>query len=113
MARPKKDIKGLNVQRLASYGLNNTEIAEYFDVDEGTIRKSFSEFLAKGRNSVKTKLRRAQIKVALSGNPIMLIWLGKNMLGQSDKLEENKEFGITITRSKVSFADLKDDEDRD
>jgi hypothetical protein len=29
-------------------------------------------------------LRQAQIKLALSGNAVMLIWLGKNILGQSD-----------------------------
>jgi len=112
MARPKKDINGKSVQRLASYGLNNSEIAEYFEVDESTIRKGFPEFLTKGRLALKTKLRKAQIRVALKGNATMLIWLGKNMLGQSDKTDENKEFGITITRSKVSFADLKN-EDRD
>jgi hypothetical protein len=40
--------------------------------------------LLKGRESLKQSLRRAQIKLALSGNAVMLIWLGKNLLGQSD-----------------------------
>ena len=31
MARPKLDIKGEEVQTLASYGCTNTEIADYFN----------------------------------------------------------------------------------
>ena len=32
----------------------------------------------------RQKLRNAQIKLALGGNAVMLIWLGKQMLGQTD-----------------------------
>ena len=34
-------------------------------------------------------LRRKQYEVALSGNPSMLIWLGKNVLGQSDQVQQD------------------------
>ena len=61
MARPKKDIDGEKVKKLAEYGLNNSEIAQYFEVNEGTIRKGYSEFLTKGRLNIKTKLRRKSI----------------------------------------------------
>jgi hypothetical protein len=40
--------------------------------------------MAKGRDDLKQSLRRSQIRLALSGNAVMLIWLGKNILGQSD-----------------------------
>ncbi|MDA3861470.1 MAG: hypothetical protein PF445_09610 [Melioribacteraceae bacterium] len=104
MARPKKNITGLQVELLASYGLTNVEIAESFQVDESTIRKGFPEFLTKGRLNVKTKLRRAQIRVAIKGNVIMLIWLGKQMLGQVDKVESVGGFGINIRRSEIDFV---------
>ena len=32
-------------------------------------------------------LRRKQYEVAMSGNTSMLIWLGKNILGQRDHVE--------------------------
>jgi hypothetical protein len=32
-------------------------------------------------------LRRKQLEKAMGGDSTMLIWLGKNMLGQSDKSE--------------------------
>ena len=50
-------------------------------------------YLKKGRDQGKTSLRRMQWEKAQSGNTTMLIWLGKQMLGQKDKLEtsENNE----------------------
>lgn len=35
----------------------------------------------------KISLRRKQLQTALAGNPALLIWLGKNLLKQSDKVE--------------------------
>ena len=50
MARPKKfNIKPADIEKLASYGCSNTEIAEFYGCDESLIRKSFSESLLKGR----------------------------------------------------------------
>jgi hypothetical protein len=103
MARPKKDIDGEKVKKLAEYGLNNSEIAEYFNVTEGTIRKGFSEFLTKGRLNVKTKLRRKQIQVALKGNPALLIWLGKVILGQKETIETEGKSELTIIRKIVEL----------
>jgi hypothetical protein len=84
MARPKLDIKGEEVQKLASYGCTNTEIADYFNCSEGTIRNGFYEYLTKGRSIKKLRLRQIQWQIAEKGNAAMAIWLGKNELGQSD-----------------------------
>ena len=72
------------VYNLANIGCSDREIARWFDIDENTLRYNFSEIMEKGREDLKHSLRRAQIKLALGGNAVMLIWLGKNMLGQSD-----------------------------
>jgi hypothetical protein len=37
-----------------------------------------------------------QFKAAEAGNPTMLIWLGKQYLGQSDKQDLNHEGGLSI-----------------
>ena len=85
MARPKKyDIDTSKVEQLASFGCTNIEIAKFFGCDESLIRKSYSEFLAKGREKGKIRLRQLQWKVAEQGNVSMLIWLGRNMLQQAD-----------------------------
>ena len=89
MARPKKyKIDHQEVEKLASYGCSNIEIAEFYGCDESLIRKSFSEYLTKGRAKGKIRLRQLQWKSAEKGNVSMQIFLGKNILGQKDKLEE-------------------------
>ena len=89
MARPKKyNIDTEQLTKLASFGCSNTEIAEFYGCDESLIRKSFSEYLTKGRAKGKIRLRQLQWKSAEKGNVSMQIFLGKNILGQKDKLEE-------------------------
>ena len=86
MARPKKyDIDTAQVEKLAGYGCTNIEIASFFGCDESLIRKSYSESLTKGREKGKIRLRQMQWTAAGNGNVAMLIWLGKQLLGQSDK----------------------------
>lgn len=69
---------------MAEVGCSTLEMADYYQIPEQTIRYNFSEYINKSRSVMKTKLRRAQIQLALEGNAVMLIWLGKNLLGQSD-----------------------------
>ena len=91
MARPKKyNIDTEEVYKLASYGCSNVEIADFYGCDESLIRKSYSEFLNKGRSDMKIKLRKLQWKSAEKGNVTMQIFLGKNILGQQDKIEQTE-----------------------
>ncbi len=84
MARPKAQITANQVYKLASKGAKNTEIADFFDVSPDTIERRFAGELTKGRASLKTSLRMAQIEAAHQGNSAMLVWLGKQYLGQTD-----------------------------
>ena len=72
------------VSHLASLGCTDADIARYFGVKEDTLRRHFEDYLAQGRHQLKTTLRQAQLRVALEGNPTMLIWLGKNYLNQNE-----------------------------
>lgn len=82
--RRKKVVVPKDVYELAALGCNDREIARWFDINEETLRYNFKDIMEKGREDLSHSLRRAQIKLALSGNAVMLIWLGKNILGQSD-----------------------------
>jgi len=84
VARPKIDIDAKEVEKLASYGCKNTEIADFFGCDTDTLTRRFKDILVKGRAGLKKRIRKAQIDFALKGNATLLIWLGKNELGQSD-----------------------------
>ena len=80
MARPKKyNIDTKQVEKLASLGCS-----------PDLLEKSYSEFLIKGRATQRIRLRQLQWKSAERGNVTMQIFLGKNMLGQQDRLEENQ-----------------------
>jgi hypothetical protein len=84
MANKKYDIDVKQLENLARFGCTNIEIAQFFGCDESTIRKGYSEFLTKGRATQKLRLRQLQWKSAESGNVTMQIWLGKQILGQSE-----------------------------
>ena len=91
MARPKKyNIDTNQVQKLASLGCTNTEMGDFFGCSPDLLEKSYSEDLTKGRAEQRIRLRQLQWKSAERGNVTMQIFLGKNMLGQQDRLEENQ-----------------------
>ena len=109
--RAKKDISiEKQVEKLASYGLTNKEIAEALGFDDSTLKRKFENFLTKGKANLKQRLKRKQIDVALAGNVSMLIWLGKNYLGQADKLDESGEYEIVINRTTIEDKRQKEKE---
>ena len=98
MARPKKyNIDTKQLEKLAAFGCTDTEIASFFGCSTDLIRKSYSENLTKGRDAGKIRLRKLQWNAAEKGNVTMLIWLGKQVLGQAEKQEvkwENTVDGV-------------------
>lgn len=85
MARPKKDIDPEQVRKLAAIDCSLAEIASVLKCSVDTLDRRFAEVIKKGREEGCASLKRRQFEVAQSGNPTMLIWLGKQRLGQSDK----------------------------
>jgi hypothetical protein len=88
---------------LAARFWTNVEIAAFFGVDEGTIRKGYSEILTKGREIGKGKLRDLQWRAAEKGNAALLIWRGKQYLGQSEKVNFADE---ELLNSELEFNDV-------
>lgn len=87
VGRPRLDIDEDQVYKLAKVGCTNTEIASIVECSEDTIERNFAGIVKKGREEMKASLRRMQIMGAQEGNATMLVWLGKQYLGQSDKQE--------------------------
>ena len=88
MARPKKyNIDPEQVEKLASFGCSNTEIASFFGCSKDLISKSYSTDVSKGQDKGKIRLRQMLWKSAEKGNVAMQIWLSKQYLGMSDKQE--------------------------
>ena len=61
---------------------------------------SFSAYKNEKKEAMRTNLRKKQYDVAMAGNVSMLIWLGKNELGQKDKLESD----FTVSELKILIS---------
>jgi len=93
IGRPRIEIDIEQLKNLVRIQCTAEECAIVLCVDADTINarlkdageKTFSEFYKRYAEEGKTSLRRAQWKLALEGNPTMLIWMGKQILGQTDK----------------------------
>lgn len=93
MGRPVIEIDWELFDKLCSLQCTLNEIAGFFNCSIDTIENkckqkkgmTFSEYFDQKRSNGKISLRRHQWKLAEKGNPIMLIWLGKQYLEQKDK----------------------------
>ena len=91
VGRPKIKIDEKILENLASILCTNEEIASFFNCSSDTLTRNFAESLKKGRDKGRMTLRRMQFEKAQTGNATMLIWLGKQLLGQKDKIETSEE----------------------
>jgi AraC-like DNA-binding protein len=90
----KKKLDWELIDNLIKIGCTNKEIAAVVKVDEDTLTNHckkekgmlFSEYIKRGQGEFRMSLRRLQYKAAQNGNVTMLIWLGKQFLGQKDKV---------------------------
>lgn len=101
--RPKADIDKDQLEKLIYIGATDTEIGDFFSVHPTTISKRFSEILTKTRAKRKTRLRQMQWQLAEKGNIAMIIWLGKQELGQ---VETIKHEGIKTDPVKTMLDDV-------
>ena len=93
--RPKIDIDWEEFGKLCQMLCTLEEISGWFNCSEDTIERrckeekacNFADFYKIHSAKGKISLRRAQFKSALGGNSALLIWLGKQILGQKDKHE--------------------------
>lgn len=85
IGRDKKVIDPMAVEKLATLGCRDTEIADFFGVKQDTLRYNFADNLIKGRENMKITLRRAMLDNACKNmNASVQIFLAKNILGMSD-----------------------------
>lgn len=93
--RPKiewSDREYRQIESLCGLLCTQVDICSVMGVCEETLNRlifdryglSFSEFYKKYSATGRVSLRRYQMEAAKKGNPTVLIWLGKQMLGQSD-----------------------------
>lgn len=97
-------IDWVQVDSMCKIQCTGEEIASVLDIHYDTLEAAckrekkcnFSEYIGQKKLGGKASLRRNQWKLAQDGNATMLIFLGKNMLGQTDKLEQQLTSSVTI-----------------
>jgi hypothetical protein len=98
------------MSKLCGLQCTKREIASFFNCSEDTIERrlhqeagvNFSTYYALHSGKGNVALRRKQHDVAMKGNVSMLIWLGKQYLGQKDKHESEVHGSVNINYSDAS-----------
>lgn len=112
--RPRKEINYKTLGNLCKLQCTGEECAAVLGIDYDTLGRSlkrdghvnFAEFNKKHAGHGRMSLRRLQWKAANAGNVGMLIWLGKQYLGQADKVETAlADEAIAPTRVIVEVVD--------
>ena len=115
MARPRKIINQKQFESLCAIQCTEEEICNVLDVSEKTLiswcnevyGESFSKVFRQKRDLGKTSLRRNQWKLAENGNSTMQIWLGKQILKQSESPIQD-EIKLKELELKVKEFELKE-----
>lgn len=100
MSRPEKEIDWDKVDKLMMSGCTGTEIAPHFDIHHETLYNRLSEKYGMGFTEYSRKmkcygdsiLRTKQYEKALTKDNGMMIWLGKQRLGQTDQVKTIHSF---------------------
>ena len=107
MPAEKKEINFEQLKAMCRIQCTAVECAAVFGIDDNTLDRrikeagyaGFGEFYKKYSHEGKTSLRRAQWKAATEQlNPTMLVWMGKQMLGQKDKSQTEHTGSVKIER---------------
>lgn len=93
MGKPQLVIDWVKVEKLASIYCPVSDIAGIMGVSYNGLargckrkfKKTIEDWAHEKRGNTRAAVRNRQIQLALAGDKTMLIWLGKQMLGQSDR----------------------------
>lgn len=103
------DVLAQKFENFCKIGCSIEEIAANFDIDSDTLKKqvskhynlNFSVVFAQKREIQKTILRKKRMEKALQGDTAMLIYLSKNILGETDRQSIDVSFDIDYSQSKA------------
>jgi hypothetical protein len=83
-----KEVTAKALYEMGKIGSTQQELCDYFGIKIDTLKSKgyWSDYEA-GLAEMKSELRREMIRTAMGGDTKMQIWLSKNYLGMSDKVE--------------------------
>ena len=105
--RPEKPLDYKLIDNLCAIQCTGEEVASALNVSYETLNRrikkkvkiGFKEYFEQKARKGRISLRRKQYQMALSGDRVMLIWLGKQYLKQAEKQETiNKNFDYDLSQ---------------
>ena len=110
--RPKKQIDQKEFEKLWFLQCTKQEFCSWFDTTDKTLERwcketygmGFSEVFRIKRENGIISLRRTQFQLA-EKSPAMAIFLGKNLLGQTDKVEQTQTINGAVPTVQVYIPD--------
>lgn len=113
--RPHLEIDWTQFEKLCGLHCTLAEISAFFGISDDTIerackrhyKKSYAEIYKEKQGLGKLSLRRKMFETAMKGDKTLMIWLSKNYMGMTDKLETNQQ----IEQKTINLSyDIKKDE---
>jgi len=126
MGRPANEIDKDQFEKLCGIQCTKAEVTAWFRVSEDTVERwckktygeNFAVVRAKKSEIGKVGLRRAMFQKAMEGNVPLLIWLSKQYLGMTEKVESTigpaevkkeivyqAEWGSTVEAKQISSSE--------
>ena len=85
------------VRKMAQIGCTDIDIGYVIGISERSVRNHFRDVINRGRGELRISLRKAQLECAIRDRvPGMLIWLGKQYLGQKDSRQQVENIGTFV-----------------
>lgn len=99
MGRPRKEVDFRMLDELCQIHCTAEEICAILDLDMETLNKrireqtgrTFKAYFDRASAGGRASLRRKQFEMALDGDRMLLMWLGKQVLNQSEKSESQTQ----------------------
>jgi len=107
VATPKFKCDKELVENLASIGATTAEIAAMLKCSARSLQRHCKPQMERGRENAKFSLRRMQWIAAKAGNPAMLVWLGKQILGQKDRHEHSGDADAPLVIRRMDYSKKK------
>lgn len=116
MGRPEKQIDWDQFDKLCALQCTLNEMALWFECSVDTLQNrvnstwgmTFSAYYSQKAEKGRVSLRRKMWEMALKGDRVMLIWLSKQHLGMTEKVEQKTESNST-TQVQLVPAMTKED----
>lgn len=115
MGRPKVEINERQFETCIQLPLTKSDLAAILGCSVPTIERyikarfgcTFDTLREQKRSNFKKNILAKQYEMAVKGDRTMLIWLGKNYLEQSDKVESKEEINVNhLVEYKTNLSEI-------